>query len=370
LRIAIIGTRGIPASYGGFETFAEQLATRLVERGHDVTVYGRRHVVDWQEPYYRGVRIVLLPTIPTKYTDTPVHTLLSCLHAVGSKYDVVLACNAANSLFLIILRLFGVPTVLNVDGIERLRRKWGAVGRGWYRLGEYLATKVPNAVVSDAEVIRRYYHDRWNLDSTMIPYGADIDAGANDAGIMQRLGIERCRYVLVVTRLEPENNADFVIRAFKNVDTEMRLVVVGDAPYASAYKQKLQDLASEDNRVVLAGFVYGDGYRTLQSKAYAYVQATEVGGTHPALIEAMALCGCVIANGTPENTEVLGETGTAYSPGAPTELTAILQRLIGNPGEADAMRTASRQRIRDHYTWDAVTDAYVRLLERCHRKPA
>lgn len=366
--MAIIGTRGIPASYGGFETFAQELAPRLVERGHDVTVYGRRHVIKWDEPYYRGVRVVLLPTIATKYTDTPVHTLLSCLHALGSGYDVVLACNAANALFLVILRVFGIPTVLNVDGIERLRRKWGPLGRGWYRLGEYLATKVPSVAVSDAEVIRQYYLHRWGSDSIMIPYGADTEPQSTQDANLERWSIEPHKYVLVVTRLEPENNADMVVRAFHSVVTDMRLMIVGDAPYASGYKQHLDGLAALDDRVVLAGSVYGDDYVALQKNAYCYVQATEVGGTHPALIEAMALCGCVVANGTPENVEVLGSTGLTYGPGDQDELSEILQQLLDQPSRAESMRPASRERIQRHYSWDAVTDAYERVFEGLRRR--
>jgi len=362
MRLAIIGTRGIPANYGGFETFAEELAPRLVEKGHDVTVYGRSNAIDWPDDTYKGVRLVILPTIPTKYTDTPIHTVLSCFHALFQGFDVVLACNAANAPLLLPLRLAGVPVALNVDGIERMRRKWGMVGRAWYRMGEYFATVIPSAIVADARVIQEYYETEWNATSIMIPYGADARAPVSQDEL-SRWGLQARRYVLVVTRLEPENNADLVIEAFRAVRTDMNLVIVGDAPYANQYRQRVVALAAADERVVMTGYVYGEGYRQLQSNAYCFVQATEVGGTHPALIEGMALCGCVLANGTPENREVVGDAGMAYSQGDRKALATAVQTLIDHPDIAEDMRLRAKARVETHYSWSAVVDEYERLLE-------
>ena len=157
MKIAIMGTRGIPANYGGFETFAEELSWRLVERGHDVTVYGRKHHITHPEKTYRGVRLVVLPTIKHKYFDTVAHTALSAVHSLKERYDVILVCNGANAPFAWIPRLFGAKVTINVDGIERQRKKWNAVGRGYYRLCERLSTVVPNVMISDAGVIRDYY---------------------------------------------------------------------------------------------------------------------------------------------------------------------------------------------------------------------
>ena len=150
MRFAIVGTRGIPARYGGFETFAEELSMRLVERGHQVTVYGReRH----PEPSYRGVHLQYLPTIRHKYFDTLAHTFLSTLHLLGSRYDALLYCNAANAIFTWIPRVLGMPVALNVDGLERHRKKWNALAKTWYRISEWLATWMPTTVVTDAQAI-------------------------------------------------------------------------------------------------------------------------------------------------------------------------------------------------------------------------
>ena len=148
MKIAILGTRGIPANYGGFETFAEQLGTRLAARGHEVTVYGRQHYVTSPERTYRGVKLVVLPTIQHKYFDTVVHSFLSVLHAILRRYDVILICNAANSIFAFLPRLVGTPTLVNVDGLERKRKKWNWVGRSYYQLAEWLSTFLPTEIVT------------------------------------------------------------------------------------------------------------------------------------------------------------------------------------------------------------------------------
>src|SRR5438876_1627921 len=275
MKLAIIGTRGIPANYGGFETFAEQLATRLVVRGHDVTVYGRSNNIRYPHDRYKGVRLVILPTIGTKHLDTVTHTFLSVLHAIPQRFDCILMCNAANAIFGAISRLTATPLALNVDGIERLRKKWGTVARAYYRMSERLATIIPNVVVTDAAVIRDYYLQEYHTSSVMIAYGAECGR-TETAAVLDRLGVKPREYFLYVSRLEPENNAHVVIEAFEKVKTDKKLLIVGDAPYARGYIEKLK--STRDPRIKFAGAVYGTGYRELQSQAYAYIQATEVGG--------------------------------------------------------------------------------------------
>lgn len=361
MRIAILGIRGIPANYGGFETFVGELAPRLVELGHDVTVYGRRGAVTWPDSHYKGVRLVILPTIHTKHLDTPVHTLLACVHAATQGYDVVLVCNAANALFTAVLRLAGTPVVLNVDGIERLRKKWGRAGRGWYWLSEFLATKIASALVSDAGKIQAYYRERWNADSTMIPYGANTSQ-PEGVSALESYEIEPRRYVLAVARLEPENNVDLIVRAFSHVRTDMRLVIVGDTPFPSDHKDALRVAAERDPRVILTGFVYGEPCHELQANSFCYVHAADVGGTSPALLESMALGGCVIVSSTPQNLEVIDGAGWSFECGSEASLVERLQFAVDRPNESDALRERARLRVETAYSWESVTRAYERLL--------
>jgi len=357
-----MGIRGIPANYGGFETLAEHLAPRLAQRGHDVTVYGRHGAVTWPDSHYKGVRLVILPTIHTKHLDTPVHTVLSCAHAMTQKYDAILVCNAANAAFIWPLRLVGTRLLLNVDGIERLRKKWGKTGRAWYWLSEYLATKVPNAIVSDAAVIQTYYLEHWNAASTMIPYGADTNRPEGTQALVT-YGVEPRRYMLVVARLEPENNVDLVISAFSRIRTDLRLVIIGDTPYDSEYKTSLHELAKRDPRIVMTGFLYGEACRELQANCYCYIQAADVGGTSPALLEGMALGGCVIVNGTAQNLEVVAGLGRHFEPGSENSLVECLQHVVDHVGEAESAREVMRARIDSVYSWETIALAYERLLD-------
>ncbi|MBX3278237.1 MAG: glycosyltransferase [Acidobacteria bacterium] len=359
MKIAILGTRGIPGNYGGFETFAEQLGTRLAARGHNVTVYGRKHYATSAERRYRGVELVILPTIRHKYFDTVVHTFLSVLHAAPRRYDVILICNAANSIFAFIPRLFGTPTLVNVDGLERKRKKWNRIGQTYYLISEWLSTFLPTGIVTDAQVIQNYYETRYGKRSEMIAYGAEVARRAAPERV-ERFGLEPNRYILYVSRLEPENNAHMVIEAYERVKTDMPLVIVGGAPYAREYIAQIKQ--TRDPRIRFPGFVFGEDYRALQQNAYCYVHATEVGGTHPALIEAMGAGNCALTLATPENLEVLGDAGIVYS--SCEELTEKLQRVIKDPKIIQEYRARAMARVIQHYNWEQITDQYEMLLAR------
>lgn len=355
LRIALLGTRGIPARYGGFETFAEELSVRLVERGHAVTVYCRSRHAGRE---YRGVRLRYVPAIRHKYFETVAHTGLSTLDLLGRRFDVALYCNAANAIFTWLPRVAGVPTALNVDGLERHRRKWNRVAKGWYRISEWLATWCCSAVVTDAEKIREFYLREYGKDSEFIPYGAETGKVAA-AEAVRALGLEPGRYVLYVSRLEPENNALLVREAFEKVRTDFQLAIVGDAPYAADYIRRVKD--TRDARIVFPGAIYGEGYRQLQSHCAVYVQATEVGGTHPALIEAMGRGAMVLYLETPENTEVAGEAGAPFK----ENLAERLQWAVDlSDEERESWGKRAMQRVERYYSWNRVTDAYEEVFRR------
>lgn len=359
MRIALLGTRGIPGRYGGFETFAEELSARLVRRGHEVTVYCRSHYAAPGLRACRGAGLVVLPTIRSKHLDTPVHTLLSCLHLAACRTDAAIFCNAANAVFTIGARILGIPTILNVDGLERNRRKWGRAARAWYRYSERLATLCPDAVVSDAQVIQRYYRECYGLETTYVAYGAP-SGPVHTNEVLEQLGLRPREYFLYVSRLEPENNAHLVVREFERSATNRTLVMVGDAPYAEAYIKRVR--ATEDDRIVFPGAVYGTAYAELQSHCLGYIHATEVGGTHPALVEALGRRCAVLYLDTPENREAAGIAGLPFTarPGSlcarVDELCAASADTLGNL-RADAGREAAAR-----YDWEAVTDEYERLL--------
>jgi glycosyltransferase involved in cell wall biosynthesis len=366
LSVALIGSRGIPGRYGGYETLMEELSVRLVARGFRVTVYCRSHSTPPGLKRWRGVELVVLPTIRTKYLDTPVHTLLSCAHAASAGYDAALVVNSANALFVPLLRVGGTPVALNVDGIEKRRAKWGAFGRAVYATSERLACVLPDALVTDAEVIRRHYRERYGAESVPIAYGVDPRPPA-ETGVLERLGIEPRRYFLYVSRFEPENNPHRVAEAYRQAGGGLPLVMVGGAPYASRFIASFTRGA--DPRILFPGPIYGDGYRELLSHSLAYVHATEVGGTHPALVEAMGYGNCVLVNDTPENREVAGGVGLYFRAEESAGLAAALDQVRLHPERARARGRAAARRAALLFSWERVADQYAALLRKLAGQP-
>jgi len=360
LRIAVLGTRGVPGGYSGFETCAEELGSRLVARGHEVTVYCRVPHVSYSGRAYRGMRLVKLPTIRSKHLDTIVHTVLSSVHACGQRYDVALYFNVGVSPVTWMPRLVGQRVVLNVDGLDWKRKKWGPVARTYIRACERWAARCPHRVVTDSRRVQRYYRERHGVASTYIAYGAEpmtVPPGRH----LARWGLEPRRYLLFVGRLVPENCAHHLVDAFASLQTELRCVIVGDAPYSADYIRALR--AAADPRVVFTGYLFGDGYRELLSNAYAFVETSEVGGTHPALLEAMAAACCVVVNDTPENLETVGDAGLGYdgAMGA-VSLRNVLEGLLKDPALTASYGRRGLDRVRRHYSWDDVADRYERLF--------
>lgn len=381
LKIAITGIRGIPACYGGFETFAEELSSRLVERGHEVVVYGRSHVIDYKHEYFNGVKIKLISAPRHKYFETPLHTLKCLIDILKNPVDVVLVCNAANSPFIWLTRFSGTPILINLDGIERKRAKWNWLGRLWYRFGEISSVLFSTKMIADAEVIRDYYLKTYKRDSIVLRYGfsdreeivrkklASVEGPRtcfeNTEEPFKDLQIAPGNYLLYVSRLERENNAHVVIEAYNKLHKSLKtrpLVIVGDAPYAREYIASLKEQAGEN--IIFAGSYFGEGYRKLQLAAYLYIQATEVGGTHPALVEAQGYANCVIANNTPENAEVLKDAGLYYEKNNPDSLCEQLEALIQNPEIVYLYRKKAREQALRLYSWDEITSGYEDLFRR------
>jgi glycosyltransferase involved in cell wall biosynthesis len=330
------------------------LSARLAARGHQMTVYCRER---YPEPLYRGVRRVYLPTFRHKYLDTIAHTYLSTIHLLLHRQDAALYCNAANAIFTLWPRLTGMPVALNVDGLERNRKKWNRLAKAWYLMSEWLATWCPSRVVTDAEKIAEYYRDRYGKASTFISYGAEVgEVSGTEA--LDNLGLERGQYFLYVSRMEPENNALLVRQAFERTATELKLALIGDAPYADEYIGRVRETG--DPRVVIPGAVYGAGYHELQSHSFAYIHATEVGGTHPALIEAMGRGALVLYLNTPENAEVAQGVGIPFER---DDLQQKLEQVLAlSDAEQDGYRQRAVARVLERYGWDAVTDRYEELF--------
>jgi glycosyltransferase involved in cell wall biosynthesis len=363
MRIALMGTRGVPASYSGFETAVEQLGKRLVQRGHQVTVYCRTPHITYPGDTYLGMRLVKFRTIRNKYFDTLFHTFISCVHACTKRYDAAVMFIAGNSLVAWIPRVVGTPVALNVDGLDWKRAKWNRFAKGYIQLAERLSRWLPTCVVTDSRVVQQFYRDTYRMETVFIPYGSDV-APKEPGPVLERLGLEPRRYVLFVGRLVPENNAHVLLEAFAGLrDTRgLKLVLVGDAPYASGYIEGLRQRAAARPDIVMPGYVFGDGYRELATSAYLAVVPTEVGGTHPVLLEFMAFGNCVVVNNIPTNLETVGDAAAPYdgSLGA-TELRQKLEEMIADPERVAGFRRRAAERAAREYSWETVTDQYERL---------
>ncbi|MYF94429.1 MAG: glycosyltransferase [Holophagales bacterium] len=366
-RLLMLGSRGIPANYSGYETMIEALAPRLAERGWWVTVYCRSHYVDRRLRSHRGVELVVLPTLRTKYGDTPAHTLLSCLHAtlLARGARAALVVNGANAVFLPLLWPRRIRTALHVDGIEKRRAKWGWPGRLVYALSERLACLLPGVTVTDADVIAAHYRARYRRDSTMIRYGVEPEPLPGHP-ILEELGLESRRYFLYVSRFEPENNPHRVVAAYRRVGGDLPLVMVGDAPYATDFIAAMKRDA--DPRVRFPGTVFGEGYRGLLSSALATVHATEVGGTHPALVEAMGYGNCVLVNDEPANRETAGDAGVYFDVEDQASLVAAFEFARGDGARARERGERAARRAAEEYDWDLVADQYEDLFRHLARR--
>lgn len=359
MKIALMGTRGIPASYSGFETCVEQLGQRLVERGHEVVVYCRSHHITYEGDMYKGMKLVKMPTIKNKYLDTLVHSFITSVHALFGRFDVACYFIAGNSPVTWIPRLVGTKTILNVDGLDWKREKWPTLAKRYIQFAEYLSTKLPNKFVTDSEVVQSYYFDTYGVTPPYIPYGSEVQL-MPPGEHLEKYGLEAQKYILFVGRLVEENCAHHIVDAFKEIETDYKCVIVGDAAYAQDYIASLKARADGDDRIIFTGYVFGSGYHELGTNAAIFVESSGVGGTHPALTEAMGHGSCVIVNDTAENLETIGNSGFSYTgkEGAKS-LKPILEKLLNDPDLIKAYQERASERASEKFSWESVTDAYL-----------
>jgi glycosyltransferase involved in cell wall biosynthesis len=361
MKIALIGTRGIPANYGGFETCAEELAVGLARAGHEVVVYCRPSNAMGDPTEYKGVRLVYRRLIETKSLGTITHTASSLWHAVRQDFDVLMVFNAGNGPLCILPRLFRRRFAVNVDGLEWRRAKWGRIVKAYYQFGEWCSARLATRIVSDSRGIQDYYNRRYSTPSTFIPYGAHVE-GSIDSSVLLQYGLKPGEYFFVASRLEPENNADTTIAAFERLDTDKKLVIAGGANWDSPFVERLS--RTSDPRVKLLGPIYESGHiQELHAHCYAYVHGNEVGGTNPALLKALGYGNCVLALDVNFNAEVVGDAAVLYRKD-PADLAAKMQRLIDDPELAAEYRRRAPLRIQEAYQWEIVVRDYESLFRR------
>lgn len=360
LSIALIGTRGVPARYGGFETCVEEVGARLAARGHRVTVYCRPTGPD-RPGTHRGMTLVHLPALRKRSLETLSHTGLSVAHQMAKRSDVAFVFNSANAPFLPVLRLRRIPVATHVDGLEWKRAKWSGGGQRYYRWAERFAVRWSRALIADAQGIADYYRQTHGVCSDLISYGAPVVGDGHDR--LAELDLKSRGFHLVVARFEPENHVREIVAGYVASSASLPLVVVGSAPYSDAYTAAVQ--AAADSRVRFLGGLWDqDLLDQLYAGAETYLHGHSVGGTNPSLLRAIGAGAATIAFDVGFNREVLAESGRYFTSEA--EIAGLLEDAERSAG-LDDRRILARERAR-LYDWDDVTDKYEALARRLHRR--
>jgi glycosyltransferase involved in cell wall biosynthesis len=357
LHIAMVGTRGVPARYGGFETAIEEIGQRLVLRGNRVSVYCRDMGQGADKPSrYLGMDLVHLPAVRKRSLETLSHTGLSVAHMLRSRPDAAILFNAANAPYLPLIRAAGIPVATHVDGLEWKRTKWGGAGRNYYQLVERLAVKWSDALIADAVGIRDYYRQKFDADTVYLAYGAPVVAKGQSDKLAQ-LGVEPQGYHLVVARFEPENHIHLIVEGFARSTAKLPLVVVGSAPYSDRYMRLVHELG--DSRVRFVGGVWDQELLDqLYANAKVYWHGHSVGGTNPSLLRASGSGTATNAFDVRFNREVLEASGRYFTD--PQDVARLVSEAE-SPESDVAARGEQAQQIARRYNWDAVTDGYEQL---------
>lgn len=374
MRIALIGTRGVPARYGGFETCVEEVGRRLVERGHQVTVFCRAphggEQVDLR-PEFLGMQLIHLPTVHTRSLETLSHTVLSVFHSALRHVDAAIVFNAANSPLLPVLRARRIPVATHMDGLEWQRGKWGRLGRRYYRVAEALGVRWSAALIADARGIADYYLREFGAKTSLIAYGAPIKRLVT-ADRIEEFGLFPEKYHLVVARFEPENHVLEIVQGYQRSKAELPLVVVGSAPYADQYTARVR--AAAGSRVRLLGGIWDqEQLDQLYANALTYLHGHSVGGTNPSLLRAAGCGAYTIAYDVGFNREVVGDTAAYF-----TTVDDVAREISGAEQQpARVLDEGARlQEAIARYNWDDVTTEYEKLCrhlsvgERPVRRPS
>jgi glycosyltransferase involved in cell wall biosynthesis len=354
MRIAYIAVKGIPIG-GGVESVTEQLGSKMVEKGHEVTVYASRDY-GTKDCTYKGMRIKTVPSFNTKTG----HKLSICWNATRDvmlqrSADVVHVHAVGPSLFSIFPRMVGIPTVVQTHGLEWKRDKWGFAGRTFFKLADYTAVYFPNKTTAVSKVQKQYYEERFGREIVYIPNGVNPVAKRAPKWLLSQ-GIQPGHFILFAARLVEEKGVHFLIEAFRKIQTDMQLVIAGDAAYAEKYKAGLRSLAGDDRRIVFTGFLTGVPLEELFSNAYLFCLPSTIEGLPVALLEAMNYGNCCLASDIPENLEALETYGYTFRNRDVGDLHRVLNDLIANPANVAEKKEPAFAHVRRSYSWDRVAE--------------
>ncbi len=361
MRIGMLGIRGIPANFGGSETAVQEIGARLVERGHQVTVYCRKHRDPLRgQTFYKGMERIVLPSLNTLNLDLLSHTFLALWDMPRRQFDVVHFHGVGNALLFPMFKLTGrgAKSLLIVDGPDWQRPKWGRAARLAFRASFPAAVRWADEIISDNVQVLELFRAAYHRETALVGYGADLALPTSRASLAQ-YGLEPNKYILQVAALVPDKGVHTLVKAYEKLETDLPLVIVGDTPYMSEYKARVQ--STRDPRIHFLGYVYGAAYRELLANCYLYIHPLLVDGTSPALLQAMAYGCCVIGSDLPEVDGTLADAGPRFAKGDADALRAEMARMLAQPELVQRYKQKARQRIIERFSWDQVTDAYEAL---------
>jgi glycosyltransferase involved in cell wall biosynthesis len=366
MKIAILGAKGYPYVYGGYDTMVKELGERLQKRGVDVRVYCHRSLFKEKPAEVNGIKLIYMPAVETKSLTQLTHSFFSMIHACFSDVDVIFVVNSANGPFGLISRIFRKPTAINVDGLEWLRPKWKGFGSKYFFWASKMATRFYDQIINDSDEMRRIYLELFKIESKVIAYGANPSVNSDPAKLL-KWNLKKEGYYLIVGRLVPDNNADLIIAGFVQSDSKRKLVIVGDVPYQDAYAEGLKSM--QDERLLFTGYVTDpEELKALYHNCYAYFHGHEYGGTNPAMLKALGYGCAILALDTAFNQEMLqnGKHGWYFSK-SPESVSALISKAEKSPDDLDRLRITAREGLTQKYNWDHVTDQYLEVFEGLRR---
>ena len=370
MKIAMIGHKRIPSREGGIEIVVEALATKMVEEGHDVYVYNRKgHHVSGAENdvevgnEYKGIHIITIPTSEKKSLNATIYSILATLHAIFRHYDVIHYHASGSCAMIWLPHLLGIRTVATIHGIDSQRAKWGGFATRYLEFGEKCAAKYADELIVLSEGNKQFFKDKYGREATLIPNGIDKPEVIAAEEITEQFGLEKDGYILFLARIVPEKGLHYLIKAYKQIRTDKKLVIVGGTSHTNDYVSKIKRAAREDDRIMLLGFQQGKVLEELYSNAYLYVLPSDVEGMPISLLEAMSYGNCCLVSDINETAGVVQDKGITFKKGDVEDLKEKLTQLLDNQSEVHSYKEQAADFVLSKYNWDDVVARTIQLYD-------
>lgn len=371
MKIAMIGHKRIPSREGGVEIVVEELSTRLVQNGHKVVVYNRKgkNVQDKNADKdnkklkeYKGIKIITIPTINKKGIDALLYSFFASIAVLFKKYDVIHYHAEGSCAMLWIPKLFKKKIVVTIHGLDWQRSKWGGFATKYIKFGEKMAAKYADKIIVLSKGVQKYFKDTYNRDTTFIPNGVNKPIIREPNIIKEKYNLEKDEYILFLARIVPEKGLHYLIEAFKQIDTNKKLVIAGGASHTNNYLEEIKKLAKQDNRIIMTGFIQGEELEELFSNCFLYCLPSDIEGMPLSLLEAMSYgCNCLISN-IEESVQVTEEYATVFKKSDTQDLREKLEEIVKNKNVK-----YSKKEIYDYilkkYNWDRVVETTLKIYE-------